>query len=494
MRASVGRYLFLTLALAPLAGCGGTSRSTVTNPAPLSADNLNLIFVVSGDLAYQTAGDISPTTANLTSQGLQRSLQMATFLKKDVLGTENVSGISVLEPMTHLQTAENYPDMAAIADLQQFSLLNQVTMSGTIQGWTPLTAYSYPINVSYGYGTSYSGVAAPALICPACQGIDFTDQEDDNEALTTGIIQKGLPGFYLFSSPWETTSAMLAKINTLEGYNLTLPASYQGANTIYAISISSSGSARLVTYNSNLSPSLTYPVLPAKVPTLASCAAAPIDIELTGGVDNATVPSGTNTDETIYFVRHVEAHPNNTYWEDGSYVGPGQWRALDLPYALNGKIAPDQVWSVDPAQVIPGPQNINGDSNWSYERPALTIEPYAIANNLPLNLAASIALESASAPKQTSQFFTNGGTFSNHKLLVAWEHESITFAVKALVASYLPPDSTQLAADQAQLVWASPDYDSIWTLTFDSKGNLTVKNDLCEGIDSAKLPNAPPIF
>jgi hypothetical protein len=52
-----------------------TAALTITvNPAPLSADNINLIFVVSQDLAFQdqASGDISPSTANLTNKGLQR--------------------------------------------------------------------------------------------------------------------------------------------------------------------------------------------------------------------------------------------------------------------------------------------------------------------------------------------------------------------------------------------------------------------------------------
>jgi len=94
--------LFLALSLTLLAGCSSSGPPT---HAPLSAGNLNLIFVVSEDFAYHATGDVNPKTANLTNQGLQRSLLMATFLKQQVLGTQNVTGIYALEPMTHLQTA-----------------------------------------------------------------------------------------------------------------------------------------------------------------------------------------------------------------------------------------------------------------------------------------------------------------------------------------------------------------------------------------------------
>ena len=102
-RISVVWSLFLILVLTLLAGCEGDSSN---NDAPLRADNINLIFVVSSDLAYNADGDISPVTANLTSQGLQRSLLMATYLKENVLGNENVTSIYALAPMTHLQTAK----------------------------------------------------------------------------------------------------------------------------------------------------------------------------------------------------------------------------------------------------------------------------------------------------------------------------------------------------------------------------------------------------
>jgi hypothetical protein len=38
------------------------------------------------------------------------------------------------------------------------------------------------------------------------------------------------------------------------------------------------------------------------------------------------------------------------------------------------------------------------------------------------------------------------------------------------------------------------DYDTIWTVKIDDQGNLTVDNDLCEGIDSTKLPETAPQF
>lgn len=86
-----------------------------------------LIFVLSADLAYSEPGDIDPDTANLTSQGLQRSLMMATYLKEQVLGEKNVTAIYALEPMTHVQTVNNHPDMAGIWSIQPFALLNRIT-------------------------------------------------------------------------------------------------------------------------------------------------------------------------------------------------------------------------------------------------------------------------------------------------------------------------------------------------------------------------------
>jgi len=496
-RHSLVPSLFLTFVLMLFAGCGGSSytpqSSEPATPAPLSSGGLNLIFVASEDLAYQASGDINLSTANLTSQGLQRSLLMATFLQQKVLGMRNVTQIYALEPMTHLQTANDYPDMVGLETVQQFAMLNQVTLSSDDHYGTPLAGQSYPINASYAPVPLPDKVVRPPLgFCPNCQGLDFRDQDGDNETLVTTIIQANLPGFYVFAAPWETVSALMANINRAEGYNLNLPTSYVSPNFIYAISITPSGRASLVTYDSHITPASNYPVLsPAPVLSKACTQQTPpFSITVTGGQNGAGIPAGANTNETLYIIRHADAHPTAD-WDDNNYIGKGQWRALYLPYALAGKVSVNQVYSIDPAQFGPGSLSASGDRTWSSVAPALTAEPYAIANNLPYNLVTDLALTDpqANAP-EISSFFFNGGQFSDQTVLVAWAYQFIQPAILELLKTYnaTPQQLAQLSA------WPSTDYDTIWTVKLDAVGNLTVSNGTCEGIDSTTLPSTPPQF
>jgi hypothetical protein len=194
-RIPVVSLLMLPLVLAYLAGCGESSRRPL---GPLSAANLNLIFVVSEDVAFQASGDINPETANLRNRGLQRTLLMGRFLQQQVLGGKNATAIYALEPMTHLQTENNYPDMVALETIQQFAMLNQVVVPFE----NNLTsAYSYPILASYFANSVPQNVAPPVVPCPGCQGLDFMDEKNDNETLLAGILQANAPGFYVFSAP-----------------------------------------------------------------------------------------------------------------------------------------------------------------------------------------------------------------------------------------------------------------------------------------------------
>jgi hypothetical protein len=474
MTFSVERRLFLMFGLTLLAGCGGASNPVVPNP--VAASNINLIFVVSPDIEFQAAGDVSETTGNLTVQGLQRSLLMAPFLKEQVLGNHNVTGIYALEPMSHLQAASQLPDMAALETIQQFAMMN----TDTLQQFEPTestlyTANSFHINVSYAIGQAIGGVAPPLYNCVGCQGIDYDDQASDNDFLLSGIVA-GHPGYYVFSAPWDTTLNMMTVLNQAKGYNLALPSSYPGPNNIYAISVTPAGTASLVTYDSKVTPKTTYPVLTPEPSVSTPCQAKQFSYSA-----SAPSPLVTNTNETLYLVRHAEAHPIST-WENGNYVAQGQWRALAMPKALDGKIAPDQVYSIDPSQ--PGP---SGYLEFSYIRPSLTIQPYAIANNLPYHLVSSFQLNDlTSVTNNTIKFFFIDPQFSNHKILLAWEHEHFPPFVTDLLKSY---GSSQTAPS-----WASGDYDSIWTIKIDSAGNVTVDNSLCEGIDSSKLSSVAPQF
>jgi hypothetical protein len=475
--------LFLILVLTLLAGCEGTSGPN-TNAA-LSADNINLIFVVSPDLANQTPGDVNPDTANLSNQGLQRSLLMATYLKTHLLGTHNVTGIYTLAPMTHLQTANNYPDMAAIGFIQQFALLNQITIQGT-------TANSYPINAAYASGDVPSGVVEPNPYIPDAQGLAFNDASKNNIALVTRIINANIPGFYAFSAPWETISALLSKIKTTKVYNLNLPDIYMGTNYVYVISITPKGVASLATFDSKLNPPATYPVLPPPPIVSASCTQQDyFSYTLIGGVNGVTIPTGANTNETVYLIRHAEAHPSSGF-EDGNFVGAGQWRALSLPNflpsALRGQASPTVVYAIDPAQSF----TLAADFSVSYVRPSLTVLPYAIANNLPYYLVSSFYIGKATDPgvaQATSDFlFTNlaGANLSNQTVLLAWEHEHYPPLITYLLKSY------GVTVPVSALPWPQTDYDTIWTVKLDAQGNLTVDNALCEGIESAALPATAP--
>lgn len=478
--------LFVTLAFILLTGCGGSSSHSTGTTALLSANNLNLIFVVSPDLANDPLGDINPDTANLSNQGLQRSLLMATYLKQRMLGTNNVTAIYALEPMTHLQTANNYPDMAALGFIQQFALLNKTSMNGT-------TANSFPIGVSYAPGSAPSGVVGPTSDTDGCQGLDFNNPSK-NVDLVAAIIQANQKGFHVFSAPWETVSSLLAGINQKNGYNLNLPATYMGPNLVYVLSITPAGDASLTTFDSKLSPPTTYPELPAPVASTAIAQQPYFNHTLISGVNGVAIPPGANTNLTIYLIRHAEAHPTASF-EDGNFIGAGQWRALALPNFLSNTLrsrslpSPDLVYSIDPAQSFS-----LGTYNVSYVRPSLTVLPYAIANNLPYQLVSSFFISMANDPdaaKATNDyFFTHnaGVDLSGHTVLVAWEHEHYEPLINYLLASY----GSSITLPKG--IWQQNDYDTIWTVKFDGAGNVTVHNALSEGIDSTELPATAPLF
>jgi hypothetical protein len=72
---------------------------------------------------------------------------------------------------------------------------------------------------------------------------------------------------------------------------------------------------------------------------------------------------------------------------------------------------------------------------------------------------------------------------------MAWSYQFIQPTVNALIATYFQPN-----AGPTVPAWPPDDYDTIWKVTLDAEGNLTVNNTLCEGIESAALPATCPKF
>lgn len=483
-RIPVASLLLLMFALAMLSGCGGSASSN-TLPA-LDPENVNLIFVASPDLVHQAPGDVHPDTANLTPQGLQRSLMMASYLKEQVLGGNNVSAIYALSPMTHLQTANSYPNMAAIGYIQHFALLNRHTLPIAVDG-TPYTGYSYPLNVAYAPGSAPKGVSPPTSYCPDCSGLDFRNTEGANDRLVADVLSRNIPGYYVFSAPWETINAMMTVLNSRYAYGLNLPARYTGPNHVYAVSVPLSGNARLVTYDSKLNPPATYPELPSPVATIACTHSqqAFFSTSRIGGVDGVVIPENINRNQRVDIIRHAEAHPDpDSRFENGNFVAAGQWRALELPNALRDTISPDRVYSIDPAQWF------KASSNFSYVRPSLTVLPFAIANNLPYQLVSHFLLGDSNQAQLASDYFFTGGRLSNQIVLLGWESSRIKPLINALLASYGGDANLPLLPT----AWPHKDYDTIWTVKIDAQGNLTVDNALCQGIDTTELPETAPFF
>ena len=162
---------------------------------------------------------------------------------------------------------------------------------------------------------------------------------------------------------------------------------------------------------------------------------------------------------------------------------------------------PTQVYSLDPAQIAVGTYGPAGNPfwsspTWSHATLALTAEPYAIANGLPYNLAASFLMSAPDSQVATSNFFFMNTGLDNPQLsdqtfLVAWEHGEIALTVNALLASYYPSPLTPPILAPA---WPVDDYDTIWTVKLDGSGNVTVNNAMCEGINSATLMATAPQF
>ncbi len=221
------RVLFVVLAMALLAGCGGSSghSAPAPNPPALSAGNVNLIFVVSEDLAYQAPGDINPKHGEPYQSGFA-----AVAAHGHVPAT---AGARDQECHRHLRAGTDDPFANREAITPTWPRLRPFSSSPcSTRSRCPVTLRAGPSFrpqlpdqcILCGRVDTQRSCHAIAVL-PELPGSRFQRPRRRQRNSGNPYAPGKLPGFYVFSAPWETISVLLANINKLEGYNLTLPAS-----------------------------------------------------------------------------------------------------------------------------------------------------------------------------------------------------------------------------------------------------------------------------
>ena len=156
----------------------------------------------------------------------------------------------------------------------------------------------------------------------------------------------------------------------------------------------------------------------------------------------ATNPPSEPRVETIVCVRHGEKPHGGL----GQLSCRGLNRALALPTVLLGKFGPPQyIFAPNPTQ------KVDGQGEYYYIRPLMTIEPTAIRCGLPVNTQFGFKeIDGLALELQKPEY-------GNALIFVAWEHGLLDDFVKAEVKAY-GGDPQQVPA------WPSNDFDSIFIL------------------------------
>lgn len=180
-----------------------------------------------------------------------------------------------------------------------------------------------------------------------------------------------------------------------------------------------------------------------------------------------------NTNETVILIRHGEKPSPKSV---GQLDCQGLNRALALPTVLARFGKPKAIFAPDPAV-----QNDEGDPmpfapRYSYIRPLATIEPYAIALDMPVNTQIGYKSIDELEHEILKPEYANGLVVISWEHIQAWkltEHLLATFGLNPALA---PP-------------WKTSDYDSIYVFHFfagqDGKRHLKFE------IQQEKLNNMP---
>ena len=416
---------FIALCLAVL------SFSANADIPPLNANAWNLVFVQSFEP--------DASTNNLSVKGFNHAQLFGQLLNTITAGKiADVRGIFSFSPSSNKQ------DMTTLESIEPFAVLNNRAVTHTLVSPGDIATYGTP-----------------------------TYRID-------GILSDQPRGTYVIAMPATMINDTLVQ---LLGQNAPSGGIASNNYNQYVVLSLANGRMSAVVYDDGLKPDDRYPELRLKATPGRNCPNPTVNIHVPKPKSS---PFVFNTKQTVFFVRHVEAHPNSTF-ENGNYVCQGAWRAIGANAVLHELMrgAPKNILTTNPHGLI------GCDGTCSYIRPALTIAPYAIQHGQKLMLA---DFQWNDAPTLAASLFTRNTPYSKPAFdkaltLVAWEHEHIDQAVQYLIGTlYNAPDKAKQLPP-----WSFTDYDTVWKLETDEHGDLTFSNT-CEGIPSNSLPSTCPAF
>lgn len=164
--------------------------------------------------------------------------------------------------------------------------------------------------------------------------------------------------------------------------------------------------------------------------------------------------------ERIVFVRHGEKPAKGL----GQLSCKGFNRALALPaYIAKTFGKPDAIFAPNPAE-----QKKDAGQPYDYVRPLITIEPTAIAFEMPIH--AGIGFANVEALQRALE----APEYSHALVVVAWEHKLIDVIARALLKAH--------GGDPAQVpTWDDADFDGVDVVTIEA-GKASFQR-LAEGLD-----------
>lgn len=426
------KYILHHLALGILFFLSSSAAAQQSSPTFNSGD-LNVVFVQSFES--------NPDTNNLSITGFNHSLLFGQMLNALTTG-QTIQGIYAFYPPSQspkgTPPAPTTTDMTALESIEPYAVLNMLSVSPQAASLADLVA-----------------------------------------TITT-IIDKPT-GVYVISLP---ASHINPAIFALTGQTPPSGSIPPGNGSQYSVVTFSNKTWSLNVYNDGISAPSTYPNLTLAPTANYSCLQAPTTIFIANPNNSNTF----NTNQTVYFVRHVEAHPTSTF-ENGNYVCQGQWRAIGATQILKNPLMSGGINNIFTTNLTGKVESPAASSLFPYIRPALSVAPYAINNSQPLILA-PFAWNDPDA--LATSLFTQSAqyaSFNNATTLVSWEHGNIEAAIRYLIKTLYNDD----ASSKKVPTWSGSDYDTVWKLQTDGSGNLIFSNT-CEGIASAVLPSACPAF